>query len=78
MKFLFVTNNKTALQIAIEESNLAIVDILLSKKELDVNAKSISFFFKKILIKFKKIIVLIKFILPNCIQFILLFPSHYF
>lgn len=47
MKFLFVTNNKTALQIAIEESNLAIVDILLSKKELDVNAKSISFFFKK-------------------------------
>lgn len=42
MKFLFIRINKTALQIAIEENNFAIVELLLSKKELDVNAKCIS------------------------------------
>lgn len=34
-------NNKTVLQIAIEKINLAIVELLISKKELDVNVKCI-------------------------------------
>lgn len=58
MKFYFFYFNKTALHIAVEKGFLEIVELLLSRDNLDVNIKNIHNYFK--IIKFE-IILLIMF-----------------
>lgn len=41
MKFILYYFNKTPIHIAVEKTNITIIKLLLSNKQLDINAKSI-------------------------------------